>query len=319
MSGDQTFDWTLAEAQLVALGETEANDSADVRRSHIRLADVAGLIDVKTRLEAAFLAPLRNPELRVLYKRSLGGGLLLYGPPDCGMTYLARAVAGEMDARFLPVALVDVLDKWLGQSEQNIRVLFETARASAPCVVFLDGLDALGHVTTSGLDAVGTRATLNQLLREIDATGGENEGVFVLGATNRPWDVDTALRHPGRLDRTLFVSPPDTLAREVLLGLHLQGRPIDPIDLHAVARATSGFSGADLAHLCEIAAQHALMDSAQAGIARNIRQVDVEAAAKEVHPSPAQWLTTARKVALTANEGGSYDELVAYLRSRKML
>ena len=317
MSGDHTFDWTLAEAQLVALGETNAHDPGGLRRSDIRLADVAGQIDVKARLEAAFLAPLRNPELRVLYKKSLGGGLLLYGPPDCGMTYLARAIAGELDARFLSVSLATVLGGWSEQRENNIRALFERARASAPCVVFLDGLDALGR-TGAALSASATRATVNQLLHEIDATGGANEGVFVLGATNRPWDVDSTLLHAGRLDRTLFVSPPDAAAREALLSLHLQGRSVDPIDLNAVARATDGFSGADLAHLCEVAAEGALMEGAQAGIARNITQTDVDGAAKEVRPSPAQWLMAARNVALAANEGGAYDELIAYLRSGKM-
>lgn len=173
----------------------------------VRLADVGGMQEVKDRLEAAFLAPLRNPELRKLYGKSLRGGLLLYGPPGCGKTFVARAVAGELGASFLSVSVNDVLDMWIGNSERNMHELFETARRQAPCVVFLDELDALGG-KRSRTQSAGLRNTVNQLLTELDGiNAAANEGVFVLAATNVPWDVDIALRRPGRFDRTLLVLP----------------------------------------------------------------------------------------------------------------
>jgi AAA+ superfamily predicted ATPase len=290
----------------------------DVEVSTIRLADVGGMTDVKERLELAFLGPLRNPELRKLYGKSLRGGLMLYGPPGCGKTFLARAIAGEMGAKFISLSIVDVLDMWIGNSERNLHELFQTARRSAPCVLFLDEVDALGHkrskVTSSNMRTLG-----NQLLAELDGVEGNNEGVFVLAATNTPWDVDPALRRPGRLDRVLLVLPPDAPARAAILEYHLRDRPIANIDLRRIVNATEDFSGADLAHLCESAAEYAMADSIRRGEVRMIEQRDFDRALKDIRPSTKPWFATARNVAMFANEGGAYDDLVAYLKRRKML
>ncbi|MEV4924036.1 ATP-binding protein [Streptomyces roseoverticillatus] len=291
----------------------------DVETADLSLADVGGMEQVKERLEAAFLAPMRNPELRKLYGKSLRGGLLMYGPPGCGKTYIARAVAGELGARFMSVSISDVLDMWIGNSERNLRELFETARRSAPCVVFLDELDALG-AKRSQLRHSGLRTTVNQLLLELDGVDGQaNEGLFVLAATNHPWDVDPALRRPGRLDRTVLVLPPDEPARESILRHHLKDRPIARIDLRKLVKRTDGFSGADLRHLCESAAERALMDSVRTGRARMIETDDLLAVLTQVRPSTGPWFDSARRVAQFANEGGQYDELLAYLKKKRML
>jgi SpoVK/Ycf46/Vps4 family AAA+-type ATPase len=290
----------------------------DAERTGLRLADVAGMADVKARLEAAFLAPMRNPELRKLYGKSLRGGLLLYGPPGCGKTFIARAVAGELGARFMAVSFADVIDMYIGSSERNIREIFATARQHAPCVVFLDEVDAIGQ-KRSQLRSTPMRSTVNQLLLELDDVTGANEGVFVLAATNHPWDVDSALRRPGRLDRTLLVLPPDEHAREAVFRFHLRNRPVAGIQLAGLAARTDGFSAADIAHICESAAELALLDSARTGSVRMIGQDDLLTAVDQVRPSLGAWFDSARTVALFANEGGSYDDLAAYMKRRKLL
>ena len=322
-----SFNWIAAEYQFANVAQPFVDSGTaplgapilfDVEQSQVRLSDVGGMTEVKQRLNAAFLAPMRNPELRRMYGKSLRGGLLLYGPPGCGKTFLARAVAGELGARFLAVTLADVLDMWLGSSERNLRDLFTEARRAAPCVLFLDEIDALGHKRSQLRANAGQRGTVNQLLSELDGVQQGNEGVFVLAATNHPWDVDSALRRPGRLDRMLLVLPPDLPAREAILHYHLRDRPVGGVNIRDLAKRTADYSGADLAHLCETAAERALLDSARTGKPRPIGSRDFEAALAEVRPSTGAWLSVARNVAVFGNGDGSYDELHRYLKRRRM-
>ena len=333
-TGMTQYDWSQAEDELrdvlpaMFVGDGETADSAsagideadayDAEHAGLTLADVAGMTEVKQRLEAAFLAPMRNPDLRRLYGKSLRGGLPLYGPPGCGKTFIARAVAGELGARFIAVSFADIIDMFIGQSERNIHELFEVARRNAPCVLFLDEVDAIGQ-KRSQLRHTPMRSAVNQLLLELDDISGNNEGVFLLAATNHPWDVDSALRRPGRFDRTLLVLPPDAAAREGVFRYHLKDRPVAGIDLAKLARQTDGYSGADIAHVCETAAERALLDSVRRGEPRMIGLGDLEAAIGEVKPSLGAWFDTARNVALFANEGGTYDDLAAYLRKRRLI
>jgi SpoVK/Ycf46/Vps4 family AAA+-type ATPase len=297
-------------------GVEELDDAPE--RPHLTLADVGGLEEVKARLDAAFLAPLRNPELRRYYGKSLRGGLLLYGPPGCGKTFLARAVAGELGASFFALGLSDVLDMWLGESERRMHDAFEHARRAAPCVLFLDELDALGQKRSHLRHSAG-RNVVNQLLAELDGAVSDNEGVFVLAATNHPWDVDTALRRPGRLDRTVLVLPPDRPARETILAKALADRPVAGADVARLARQSENYSGADLVHLVEVAAELALQESLRTGDMRPITQDELDRARREVTPSTRAWFSVAHNYALYANEGGQYDDLLAYVRAHKLL
>lgn len=319
------FDWDAAEAGFTdAPGRMFVDGDPDdvpvdvweVENPGLTLADVGGLTEVKERLEVGFLAPMRNPEMRALYGKSLKGGLLLYGPPGCGKTFVARAVAGEMGASFMSVGISDVLDMYIGNSEQNLHRLFEEARANAPVVLFLDEVDALGAKRTSQQSWM--RTVVNQLLTELDGQGSSNEGVFVLGATNQPWDVDPALRRPGRFDRLLLVSPPDRQAREAIFRHHLKTRPIEGIDLGRLAAKTEGLTGADIAFVCEAATEAAMMDGIRSGQVRLIGMGDLEAAISRTRPSTGDWFVTARNVLQFADPHGTYSELRDYMKRRKL-
>ena len=287
----------------------------DVDPDRSTFEDVGGLESVKKRIDLAFLAPLRDPALFRAYGKRINGGLLLYGPPGCGKTHIARATAGEVGARFTSIGLVDVLEMWIGESEKRMHELFQNARRQAPVVIFLDELDALGHKRTHLRNQAG-RNLVNQLLVEMDGLDSK-EGVYVLAATNHPWDVDPALRRPGRFDRTIWVPPPDVPARQSILARHMRGRPSEGLDYGVLATKTEGYSGADLVHLADSAIDLVIEEALRGAGTRPVRMPDFERALKEVKPSIGPWVETARNYALYANEGGAYDDLAAWLKSWK--
>ncbi|RKT69046.1 ATPase family protein associated with various cellular activities (AAA) [Saccharothrix variisporea] len=298
--------------------DEEAVTEPPVGPTGVTLADIGGLAEVKKRLELSFLAPLRNPELSLRFGKSLRGGLLLWGPPGCGKTLIARALAGELGANFYEIGLNDVLDMWIGSSERNLHAIFDTARRNRPCVLFFDEMDALGQ-KRSNLRGGGSslRGVVNQMLAELDGASTNNEGVFVLAASNHPWDIDTALLRPGRFDRSVLVLPPDAEAREAILRFHLRGRPTERLDLGKIAKATDGMSGADLALICEQATENALDETMASGRHSPITQRHLQEAARSVRPSIGEWMETARNYALYGNDAGAYDELAAYLKKRR--
>ncbi len=281
------------------------------------LDDVAGMEEVKGRLQSMFLTPLLNPKLREMYGSELRGGLLLYGPPGCGKTYIARALAGELGTRFVHVGLPDVLDMWLGSSEWNLHELFEQARAQAPMLLFLDEVDVLGASRTT-MRSSAMRGVVAQLLVEMDGLVDNNDGVFILGATNQPWNVDPAVRRPGRFDRLVFVAPPDREAREAIVVHHLRSPPTgDDVDPRWIAERTARFSGADLAAVVNEAAQQALMASVRSGEPRPIAHDDLRQALKGRTPSTRAWFDTARNVvSFNGGERGELSDLAKYLDRR---
>ncbi len=287
-------------------------------RESVTLADVGGLEDVKKKIRQTFLDPIAHRSIARAFRKTLRGGMLLYGPPGCGKTFIARAIAGELGAGFISVSLTDILDKWLGNSEANMHAVFEEARQSTPTVLFFDEIDAIGG-RRSSQSSSSVRNVVNQLLIEMDGVDGGNDGIFVLAATNTPWDVDPALLRPGRFDRTVAVLPPDAPAREAILRAQLAKLPIEGIDLPLLVKRTEGFSGADLAHLCDTGSERAMDDSIREGVVRPVHQSDMLAALDEVRPSVGAWLESARNVAMFGNSDGRYDDLVAYLSRRKML
>ena len=284
----------------------------------VTYADIGGLDEQIAQVRDSIEMPFNHPELYRRFGLRPPKGILLYGPPGCGKTFVARAVAGQMGASFISVALSDVLDAYVGQSEQNVHTVFRLARSHAPAVLFLDEIDAIGHKRTHTAFS-SLRNVVNQLLTELDGIGSDNDGVYVLAATNAPWDVDPALRRPGRLDRSIAVLPPDEPARAAILHHHLRARPCEGVNLAALARTTEGFTGADLAHLCDSAVEIAMMDSVRTGRVRMVTMADFKRARKDVRPSARPWFDVARNVVTYADASGEYAELAAYMKRHSLL
>jgi transitional endoplasmic reticulum ATPase len=280
----------------------------------ITFAEVGGLEPVKKAIHRTIVLPFQRPDLYEKYGRKAGGGVLLYGPPGCGKTMLARATAGECGVPFLNVRMEDILDPMYGVSERRLHDAFTDARLSTPCVLFIDELDAIAYARRKQQGSAG-RALVDQLLQELDAIGSENEGLLVLAATNAPWDVDDALKRPGRFDRVVFVSPPDVPARRAILELALRDRPTSGLDLDDLAKRTALFSGADLRALVERAVDKVIDEALDAGEDVPIRRAHVDAALRDARATTTDWLRTARNYVEFANHGGRYDDVLAFLDS----
>jgi transitional endoplasmic reticulum ATPase len=282
---------------------------AQVERPNAGFADVGGMEKLKEEIGLKIIHPLKHSEMYRAYGRPIGGGILMYGPPGCGKTHLARATAGEVDAAFISVGIHEVLDMWIGQSERNLAELFRQAREQAPCVLFFDEVDALASRRSDFRTSAG-RPLINQFL---DGIEGGNEGLLVLAATNAPWHLDPAFRRPGRFDRVLFVPPPDVPARAAILEILTRGKPAERLDHEKVARKTDGFSGADLKAVVDLAVERRLGEAIRSGRTVPVTTDDLLRAAKEVRPSTREWFATARNYVMYANEGGLYDDVKPWL------
>lgn len=299
--------------------QVEFNDAEVLpESSNIYLKDVAGMDVVKKRLQVAFLGPIQNPRLMKAYGKNARGGLLLYGPPGCGKTFIARALAGELGAKFIVVGMVDILDMWFGQSERKLHEIFEMARRSAPVVMFFDELDALGQKRSNLRNNSAMRTLVNQLLAEMDSVGNSNENIFILGATNHPWDVDSALRRPGRFDRMIGVFLPDEAARLSIIKYNLSGKPFGKLDWDYLVARTKSFSGADLAHLCSSAVDYTMERAINTGKMQLVSNADFDQALSEIKPSTKGWFENAENYAHFANEGGIYDDLIFFMRENSI-
>ncbi|MBL9201250.1 MAG: AAA family ATPase [Opitutaceae bacterium] len=294
----------------------ETRGAAEPEKPTTTFADVGGMDTVKEEVRMKIILPLQQPDLFKAYGKKIGGGILMYGPPGCGKTFLARATAGEVSAGFLAVGISDVLDMWIGQSEKNLHGIFEQARSHKPCVLFFDEVDALGANRTDMLKS-GGRQIINQFLSELDGVASSNEGVLILAATNAPWHLDPAFRRPGRFDRILFVPPPDQGARAAILRLLLKGKPASEIDFEALAKKSDGFSGADLKAVIDVAVEAKLRDAMKAGALQAITTRDLLDAIKRQKPTVSDWFQTARNHALYANQSGLYDDILAYMKISK--
>ncbi len=295
--------------------ERAARTSFSENASALRFDDVGGLDEVKTQINRRIVTPFKKPSLFAKFRRKAGGGVLLFGPPGCGKTLLARATAGECEARFVNVPVVDVVDKYIGEAERKLSAIFADARRDTPTVLFFDELEALAG-SRSGQNNQSQISLVSTFLAEMDGFAHNNEGVLILAATNMPWGVDAAFRRPGRFDRVQFVPPPDRGARATILRIHLSGRPVDSnIDVDMIAATTTGYSGADLENLVNTAVDLAIEESLETGNEHPVSARHLKEAQSEVKATTLEWLTTARNYAKYSNAGGQYDDVSAFLKA----
>ena len=284
------------------------------QESTVKFKDVGGLDDVKKQINRKIILPFQKPSLFQKFKKKSGGGVLMYGPPGCGKTLLARATAGECEAKFYNVAISDILDMWIGNSEKKLNAIFEQARRTAPSVIFFDELEALAGKRSYSTDSASSKI-VSQFLSEMDGFSQNNQGVLILGATNVPWSIDPAFRRPGRFDRVQFVPPPDKEARESILKIIADERPMaKDVDYKFLAKMTPGFSGADLGNLIDTACDVAIEHSLAKGQEQEVKMEYLKEALQEIKSTTSEWLTTARNYAKYSNEGGQYDEVVEFLK-----
>lgn len=296
--------------------EEDDKDSIEIERPKVSFDDVGGMDKVKEEVRMKIIHPLEHPDIYKAYGKKIGGGILMYGPPGCGKTHLARATAGQVNANFISVGINDILNMYMGESERNLHAIFSKARSMKPCVLFFDEVDALGANRSDMRQSAG-RHLINQFLSELDGIEYDNEGVLVLAATNAPWHLDPAFRRPGRFDRIIFVPPPDDAARAAILEIQLKGKPVEKIDYKKIVSQTKDFSGADLQALIDIAIEGKLEEAMRKGIPMPLNTKDLLAAAKKHNATTKEWFTTAKNYALFANESGLYDDILKHMNLKK--
>lgn len=304
--------------------ETEGMDAVMARdlglefskKGEVKFKDVGGMEAVKENIRMKIIFPLQKPELFKAYGKKAGGGVLMYGPPGCGKTLLAKATAGEIESNFLSVGLHQILDMYIGQSEQKLHQIFELARKYAPTVLFFDEVDALA-ADRRDMRQSASRGLINQLLAEMDGANGENDGVLILGATNAPWHLDSAFLRPGRFDRLLFVPPPDAEARKEVARIHAREKPVVNLDEETLSKKTDGFSGADIRAVFDQAVESTLEEAMKKGKVVPVTGKMLAKTAKQVKPSTKKWFESAKNYALYANQSGFYDEVLEFMGIKK--
>ena len=277
-------------------------------KNDITFASIAGLEELKQDIRFKIIEPLKNPELFKYYHKTVGGGVLMYGPPGCGKTLIAKATANEAKATFIHVKSSDIKSKFVGETEKNIAELFAQARKNQPSIIFFDEFEALGGDRAEGLSH--ERSAVAQLLTEMDGVDSGDQQILLLAATNEPWAIDAALRREGRFGTTIFIPPPDLAAREQILELQMQKRPTEKIDYSAFAQLTEGFSGADIKAVCEYATNLALKESLLTGKKRKITLEDMQTAIAKTQSVLKQWFAKAREQVVKKRLEESFKELV---------
>uniref|UniRef100_G3P597 Transitional endoplasmic reticulum ATPase n=1 Tax=Gasterosteus aculeatus aculeatus TaxID=481459 RepID=G3P597_GASAC len=271
------FKWALSQSNPSALRETV------VEVPNITWEDIGGLDDVKRELQELVQYPVEHPDKFLKFGMTPSKGVLFYGPPGCGKTLLAKAIANECQANFISIKGPELLTMWFGESEANVREIFDKARQAAPCVLFFDELDSIAKARGGNVGDGGGAAdrVINQILTEMDGMSSK-KNVFIIGATNRPDIIDPAILRPGRLDQLIYIPLPDEKSRMSILKANLRKSPISKdVDLDFLAKMTNGFSGADLTEICQRACKLAIRECIENEIRRE-RERQTNPSAMEV-------------------------------------
>lgn len=265
----------------------------------IKWADIGGLEDTKRELQEMVRYPIEHRHLFERFGMQASRGVLFYGPPGCGKTLMAKAIANECGANFISVKGPELLNMWFGGSEANVRELFDKARAASPCILFFDEMDSIARARGGGGGGGGSSDTsdrvINQILSEIDGMGS-GKTLFIIGATNRPDILDPGIMRPGRLDQLIYIPLPDRESRISIFKANLRKSPVDDgMSITQLADVTDGFSGADITEICQRAAKNAIRDSITAGIERQKRVEEGELTQEEADalPDPVPTITKA--------------------------
>merc|ERR1711935_564951 len=274
---DETIDAEILDAMSVtqdhfnsALGMCNPSSLREtvVEVPNIKWDDIGGLEETKRALQETILYPIDHPEKFEKFGMTTSRGVLFYGPPGCGKTLLAKAVASECSSNFVSIKGPELLTMWFGESEANVREVFDKARSAAPCVLFFDELDSIASARGSSSGDAGGAGdrVINQILTEMDGVGSKKQ-VYVVGATNRPDVLDPAITRPGRLDQMIYIPLPDEPSRASIINAVLRKSPVDPeVNRDEIARITNGYSGADITEICSRAAKEAVKQAIEAEV-----------------------------------------------------
>ena len=272
-------------------------------------SDIGGLEQVKEEIRKAIIYPFTHKELYQMYGQKAGEGILLYGPPGCGKTMMAKAAAKECGAEFISVKTSSIVSKWVGASEKNVRQVFDIARQADRSIIFFDEIDSIASRRSESEDYA--KRVVNELLAQMDGVDTASDNLLVLAATNEPWAIDPALRRPGRFSKLVFVPEPDLDAREAILKIHLKKRPLDDdVDIKHLATITNSYSGADLAAICKEAADIPLGEALRGSEPRKMRHQDFETVLQKRKPSIISWYIEARSAIQKTGEEGVFTELL---------
>lgn len=296
---------------------SEEATSDETEQRPMTLADIGGMTTIKDEVQQKIVQPFVTPGAAGIFrKKGYGDSVLLYGPPGCGKNTLAKAIAGECEAHFLPLSLADSLSPYQGVDEEQIKDLFARARAQKPTLLFLDELDALSNNRGKASSLLLRRVT-DQLLWEMDQIKSSSEKMLIVGATSMPWDVDSSCHR--RFDKLIFVGPPDLEAREAIFRQKLSGRPSEPLDFALLASWTSFYSASDIEYVVELATEQVLHDLLTLGIERPIQMSDLRESIAATRSTTVEWLRTMKSYLKYADQEGLYKEAESYLLHQNRL
>ena len=295
------------QVQPTQIQKTECKPTPKTKsKKGISFDDIGGLHELKAEINFKIIEPFKNPEIYTYYGKKAGGGILMYGPPGCGKTLIAKATANEADAEFIHIKASTIKSKYVGETEKNIDELFVKAREQ-PTIIFFDEFESLGQDRTTALPH--EKNFVAQLLTEIDGIESKDQQLLLLAATNEPWSIDPALRREGRFGSTLFIPPPDEESRKSILELHLKNKPTTDINYHLLAKITEGYSGADLKSMCEKAVDSVLQESLITKDRRAITTEDLLIAKTKTKSILKEWFKKARDQVRSRGLQESFPEL----------